>query len=55
MSALWLMPLYSGLAAHNWLLQAAVILMVAGVWLFLAGAIERRAAWRLQSDLPVNR
>ncbi|MDQ3692118.1 MAG: hypothetical protein M3464_00620 [Chloroflexota bacterium] len=56
MSPFWFVPLHSGLAAHDWLLQAAVILMIAGVWLFLAGAIERRAARRQRqgSERPVN-
>lgn len=43
MSGLWLVPLHSGLAGHDWLMQAAVILLIAGLWLFFAGAIERRA------------
>jgi len=56
MSAPWFVPLHSGLAGHDWLMQAAVILMVAGAWLFLAGTIERRAARRQWqgSERPVN-
>ncbi len=56
MSAPWFVPLHSGLAGHDWLMQAAVILMVAGAWLFLAGTIERRAARRQRQGpaRPVN-
>ncbi len=46
MSTPWLLPLHSGLAGHDWLLQILVIVLIAGVWLFAAGNIERRAANR---------
>jgi hypothetical protein len=46
MSNLLPLPLHSGLAGHDWLMQATVILLIAGIWLFLAGLIERRAGRR---------
>lgn len=46
MSGLWLLPLHSGLAGFDWLTQILVIALIAGVWLFAAGTIERRGANR---------
>ncbi len=46
MSAPWFLPLHTGLAGHDWLLQVLVIVLIAGVWLFAAGNIERRSANR---------
>lgn len=40
MSELWFAPLHSGLAGHDWLMQAAVILLIAGLWLLLASLFE---------------
>lgn len=50
MSSLWFtpLPLHSGLAAHNWLAQILVMVLIAGVWLFLSGNIARRSASRRQ-------
>lgn len=46
MSGLWLLPLHSGLAGHDWLTQLLVIPLVAGIWLLAAGHLERRAERR---------
>jgi hypothetical protein len=46
MSGLWLLPLHTGLAGHDWLTQLLVIALVAGIWLVAAGCIERRAERR---------
>jgi hypothetical protein len=46
MSGLWLLPLHSGLAGHDWLTQILVIALIAGIWLFAAGTIERWAERR---------
>ena len=46
MSGLWLLPLHSGLAGHDWLTQLLVIALIAGIWLLTAGSIERRAERR---------
>lgn len=48
MSGMWFAPLHSGLTGHNWLTQILVIMLIAGVWLFIAGNIARRAANRRQ-------
>jgi site-specific recombinase len=56
MSVLWFPPLHSGLAGHNWLAQALVFVLIAGVWLFISGNIARRSANRRQqsSSSPRN-
>jgi hypothetical protein len=46
MSVLWFPPLHTGLAGHNWLAQILVIVLIAGVWLFISGNIARRSANR---------
>jgi hypothetical protein len=45
-SGVWLLPLHSGLAGHDWLLQILVIALISGVWLLAAGIIERRTTRR---------
>ncbi len=42
MTSFWPLPLHSGLAGHDWLMQLLVIALIAGLWLFAAGWIERR-------------
>ncbi len=54
MTTVWPLPLHSGLAGHDWLLQILVIALIAGVWLLAAGIIERRTASRRRTMPTVN-
>ena len=55
MNWLWFVPLHSGLAGHNWFAQILVIMLIAGVWLFISGNIARRSANRTTGSPEAGR
>lgn len=52
MTSYWPRLLHSGLAAHDWLTQILVIALIAGLWLVVAGQIERRRLTARRRPVP---